>query len=108
MTGDKRACHLPTMEPHPSPERRPAPPLRVPDLGLLGMPLVLSLWLVPEGSLVLEGDRVVELLAGGATIDLEAPVTGRLAVQLIDEDAVVSVGAVLAEFVAAEPMEEEA
>ena len=47
-------------------------------------------------------------IAGGATIDLEAPVTGRLAVQLIDEDAVVSVGAVLAEFVAAEPMEEEA
>jgi len=114
VTGDKRVCPLPTMEPHSSPERRPAPPpaakhpLLVPDLGLLGMPLVLSLWLVPEGSLVLEGDRVVELLAGGATIDLEAPVTGRLAAQLIDEDAGVSVGAVLAEFVAAQSDEEEA
>ena len=36
-------------------------PIVVPDLGLGETPVVLSLWLVPQGSNVLEGDRVVEL-----------------------------------------------
>jgi pyruvate/2-oxoglutarate dehydrogenase complex dihydrolipoamide acyltransferase (E2) component len=57
-----------------------------------------SLWLVPEGAEVLAGDRVVELLAGGATIDLESPVTGRLLTQLADEDEVLAPGTVIAEF----------
>jgi pyruvate/2-oxoglutarate dehydrogenase complex dihydrolipoamide acyltransferase (E2) component len=60
-----------------------------------------SLWLVPEGAEVLEGDRVVELLAGGAIIDLESPVAGRLVVQLADEDELVTPGMVIAEFEAA-------
>jgi pyruvate/2-oxoglutarate dehydrogenase complex dihydrolipoamide acyltransferase (E2) component len=47
---------------------------------------------------VLEGDRVAELLSGGATIDLEAPVTGRLVRQLVDEDAAVTPGMAIAEF----------
>jgi len=62
------------------------------------MPVRLSLWLVPEGADVLEGDRVAELLVGGATVDLEAPVTGRLVVQLVDEDDPLTPGAVIAEF----------
>ena len=72
--------------------------LVVPDVGIVGVALVLSLWLVPEGTDVLEGDRVVELLAGGVTIDLEAPVTGRLMRVLVDEDDAVAPGTVLAEF----------
>jgi pyruvate/2-oxoglutarate dehydrogenase complex dihydrolipoamide acyltransferase (E2) component len=72
--------------------------LVVPDLGIEGVPLSLSLWLVPVGAEVLEGDRVVELLAGGASIDLGAPVAGRLVRQLVDEDETVSSGTVLAEF----------
>jgi pyruvate/2-oxoglutarate dehydrogenase complex dihydrolipoamide acyltransferase (E2) component len=68
-------------------------------VGIVGVALVLSLWLVPEGTDVLEGDRVVELLGGGVTIDLEAPVTGRLMRVLVDEDDVVAPGTVLAEFV---------
>ena len=76
-------------------------PLAVPDCGMMGMPVRLSLWLVPEGAEVLEGDRVVELLAGGATVDLEAPVAGRLVAQLVDEDDVVTPGTVIAEFEAA-------
>jgi pyruvate/2-oxoglutarate dehydrogenase complex dihydrolipoamide acyltransferase (E2) component len=75
-----------------------APQLLVPDLGMPGAALTLSLWLVPEGADVLEGDRVVELLSGAATIDLEAPVTGRLVRQLVDEDAAVTPGMVIAEF----------
>jgi len=73
-------------------------PLAVPDCGLVGLPLRVSLWLVPEGADVLEGDRVVELLAGGAIIDLESPVTGRLATQWADEDEEVFPGMVIAEF----------
>lgn len=70
----------------------------VPDCGVVGMPVRVSLWLVPENTDVLEGDRVVELLAGGATIDLEAPVSGRLVTQLADEDENVTPGMVIAEF----------
>ena len=73
----------------------------MPECGLVGMPLRVSLWLVPEGADVLEGDRVVELIAGGAILDLEAPVSGRLAAQLADEDEVVVPGMVIAEFEAA-------
>jgi pyruvate/2-oxoglutarate dehydrogenase complex dihydrolipoamide acyltransferase (E2) component len=73
-------------------------PLTVPDLGLAGVPVMLSLWLVPQGRRVLEGDRVAELVAGGVTVDLSAPVAGRCLRQLVDEDTVVVPGAVLAEF----------
>jgi pyruvate/2-oxoglutarate dehydrogenase complex dihydrolipoamide acyltransferase (E2) component len=76
-------------------------PLVVPELGLHDVALVVSLWLVPRGAAVVEGDRVVELLAGGVTIDLEAPASGRLAVQLVDEDDAVSPGMVVAEIEAA-------
>jgi pyruvate/2-oxoglutarate dehydrogenase complex dihydrolipoamide acyltransferase (E2) component len=72
-------------------------PLVVPELGLRDVALVVSLWLVPRGAAVMEGDRVVELLAGGVTIDLEAPVSGRLVAQLVDEDEAVSPGMVVAE-----------
>lgn len=72
--------------------------LVVPECGVVGMPLRLSLWLVPEGAVVTAGDRVVELVAGGATIDLEAPLTGRLVRQLADEDDAVAAGMVIAEF----------
>ena len=62
----------------------------------MGMSMRVSLWLVPEGADVLEGDRVVELLVGGATIDLESPVAGRLVTQFVDD--VVTPGTVIAEF----------
>ncbi|MFM7109494.1 MAG: biotin/lipoyl-containing protein [Planctomycetaceae bacterium] len=70
--------------------------LVAPDLG--GARAALSLWLVPVGAEVIEGDRVVELVAGGVTVDLGAPVSGRLVAQLVDEDAAVAAGTVLAEF----------
>jgi pyruvate/2-oxoglutarate dehydrogenase complex dihydrolipoamide acyltransferase (E2) component len=73
-----------------------APALVVPDLGLTEVRL--SLWLVPVGAAVVEGDRVAELVGGSATVDLEAPVTGRLMAWLIDEDQSVSAGDTLALF----------
>ena len=76
--------------------------LVVPEFGL-DVPLVVAVWLVPEGAAVTEGARVVQLVAGGVSIDLEAPVTGRLVACLVDEDESVAAGGALAEFeVAAE------
>jgi pyruvate/2-oxoglutarate dehydrogenase complex dihydrolipoamide acyltransferase (E2) component len=72
-------------------------PLVVPEFGLGDVPVIVSLWLVPAGAAVLAGDRVLELVAGGVTIDLEAPVSGRLAAQLVDEDETVAAGATVAE-----------
>lgn len=72
--------------------------LVVPDIGPLQPPLAVSLWLVPPGARVAAGDRVVELVAGGATIDLESPLSGRLVAQLVDEDEPVAPGTVIAEF----------
>ena len=70
--------------------------LIAPDLGMGGA--AVSVWLVAEGQPVVEGDRVVELVCGGATVDLEAPVTGRLVRQLVEEDEPVTPGLPLAEF----------
>ncbi len=77
-------------------------PLVVPEYGLGDVPLTVSLWLVPAGAVVLAGDRVVELVSGGVTIDLEAPVSGRLVSHLVDEDEPVTAGMVAAEVEAAE------
>jgi pyruvate/2-oxoglutarate dehydrogenase complex dihydrolipoamide acyltransferase (E2) component len=76
--------------------RPSAPALVVPALGLPEVRL--SLWLVPAGAAVVEGDRVAELVGGSATVDLEAPVTGRLVAWLVDEDQPVSAGDTLALF----------
>ena len=75
--------------------------LVVPDLGLAAGEVLVSLWLVGEGAEVSEGDRIVELVAGGATVDLEAPVSGRLVRQCVDEDTAVVPGDVLATFTSA-------
>ena len=81
-----------------APRRR----LTVPELGIGDVPLLLSLWLVPPGARVVAGDRVAELAAGGVTIDLEAPVSGRLVAQLADEDELLATGTEIAEFEVAE------
>ena len=72
-------------------------PIVVPDLGLGETPLVLSLWLVPQGSNVLEGDRIVELATNPATVDLLAPVAGECVHQFVDEDTIVFPGMIVAE-----------
>jgi pyruvate/2-oxoglutarate dehydrogenase complex dihydrolipoamide acyltransferase (E2) component len=63
-----------------------------------------SLWLVDVGATVAEGDRVVELVADGVTVDLSAPTFGTLKRTLVAEDDPVEVGRRLAVF-AAEPEE---
>jgi pyruvate/2-oxoglutarate dehydrogenase complex dihydrolipoamide acyltransferase (E2) component len=52
-------------------------PIILPDLR--AGPAVLSVWFADVGESVFEGDRLVEVLVGGATFDVAAPATGRLA-----------------------------
>lgn len=49
----------------------------MPELG--ASPITLSVWFADPGDEVYEGDRLVEVLVGGATFDVPAPATGRLA-----------------------------
>jgi 2-oxoglutarate dehydrogenase E2 component (dihydrolipoamide succinyltransferase) len=64
----------------------------VPDLGLDGVPIRVSVWLVRRGQRVAAGEPVVEILAGPATVDLSAPDDGVLAEKLVREDEAVEVG----------------
>jgi pyruvate/2-oxoglutarate dehydrogenase complex dihydrolipoamide acyltransferase (E2) component len=49
----------------------------LPDLG--ARPVRLSAWFADSGDEVFEGDRLVEVRVSGATFDVPAPATGRLA-----------------------------
>jgi pyruvate/2-oxoglutarate dehydrogenase complex dihydrolipoamide acyltransferase (E2) component len=68
-------------------------PIVLPDLG--AFPLLLSAWLAGTGEEVLIGDRLVEVLAGGATFDVPAPATGRLIEKLALPDDPLTPGQVL-------------
>jgi pyruvate/2-oxoglutarate dehydrogenase complex dihydrolipoamide acyltransferase (E2) component len=52
-------------------------PVVMPDLGVPSARL--SVWFAEPGDSVYEGDRLVEVRVGGATFDVSAPATGRLA-----------------------------
>ena len=70
--------------------------LLLPDLGMDQQPTTLSLWLVEAGSEVTEGDRLAEVLAGAATVDLPSPASGVLAETLVGEDETIVPGQALA------------
>jgi 2-oxoglutarate dehydrogenase E2 component (dihydrolipoamide succinyltransferase)/2-oxoisovalerate dehydrogenase E2 component (dihydrolipoyl transacylase) len=54
-------------------------PILLPDLG--AGEVTLSLWYAEPGESVLAGERIVEVLADGATFDVTAPATGTLMVK---------------------------
>ena len=70
-------------------------PLVLPDLGLGDMSIAISVWLVPRGATVMEGDRLVEVLADSVTVDLPSPANGVLIETLAAEDDLVVPGQVL-------------
>ena len=72
--------------------------LCLPDLGLDDQPIALSGWFVPRGARVTAGERVAEILAGPATVDLPSPVDGVLVQRLVDVDEPITVGQPLAVF----------
>ncbi len=67
--------------------------LTVPELGLNeAEEILVSCWLVGCGDELIEGDRVVELLAGDITFDVSAPATGRLVRIAVEPDEKVRPG----------------
>jgi 2-oxoglutarate dehydrogenase E2 component (dihydrolipoamide succinyltransferase) len=70
--------------------------LLLPELGMGETPVVASVWLVEVGADVIEGERLLEVVAGAATVDLPSPATGRLVELLVDEDDELTVGQRLA------------
>jgi len=65
----------------------------LPDLG--SDPVSLSVWFADSDDVVFEGDRLVEVLTNGATFDVPAPATGRLAEKYALPDDPLSPGQVL-------------
>jgi pyruvate/2-oxoglutarate dehydrogenase complex dihydrolipoamide acyltransferase (E2) component len=68
-------------------------PVVLPDLG--AAPVALSLWFAGVGESVFEGERLVEVLANGATFDVSAPVSGKLVERLAWPGDVLRPGQVL-------------
>ncbi|HZT82095.1 MAG TPA: biotin/lipoyl-containing protein [Gemmataceae bacterium] len=65
----------------------------LPELG--AAPVRLSAWFADAGDVVYEGDRLVEVLADGATFDVPSPATGRLAEKRAWANDVLTPGQVL-------------
>lgn len=70
--------------------------LHLPHFDLPGTPITVCSWHVNLGQRVIEGDRLVEVLAGDATIDLPAPASGLLVERCAEVDQPVKTGDVLA------------
>lgn len=68
-------------------------PVLLPDLG--AAPVAVSLWFAGVGDSVFEGERLVEVLAAGATFDVSAPVSGKLVERLVWPGDVLRPGQVL-------------
>lgn len=56
----------------------PQVPLVLTDLDLGEIPVLACSWLADQGARVVQGDRLLEVVAGEVTIDLAAPASGRL------------------------------
>jgi pyruvate/2-oxoglutarate dehydrogenase complex dihydrolipoamide acyltransferase (E2) component len=69
-------------------------------------PVRLSVWFAEPGDLVYEGDRLVEVLVGGATFDVAAPATGRLIEKRAFPDDALQVGQILGLVEAESPRDE--
>jgi pyruvate/2-oxoglutarate dehydrogenase complex dihydrolipoamide acyltransferase (E2) component len=70
--------------------------LCLPDLDLGDTPVTACSWHVKVGQRVVEGDRLLEVLAGDVTVDLPSPATGVLAERRVEIDDRLTVGQVLA------------
>ncbi|MCE5267178.1 MAG: lipoyl domain-containing protein [Planctomycetaceae bacterium] len=68
----------------------------LPDLGLGDVPISVSVWLVKRGERVAEGEPLVEVMAGPATVDLPSPADGVLVQKLVGEGETIAVGQRLA------------
>lgn len=77
---------------------QPAPQriaFQLPPLGLDGQTITASNWFAARGARVLEGDRLLEILAGDVIVDLPAPATGILESKAVAEDDRLTTGQLL-------------
>jgi pyruvate/2-oxoglutarate dehydrogenase complex dihydrolipoamide acyltransferase (E2) component len=74
---------------------QPRVSLVLPELGIRDVPILVGQWLVEVGREVSEGDRILEIVAGSATVDLPAPASGILQETLVAEDDRIHVGQTL-------------
>jgi len=70
--------------------------LRMPDLDVGHTIVTASTWHAAVGSRVIEGDRLLEVLAGEVTVDLAAPASGRLTQRCVEVDERIAIGQRLA------------
>lgn len=70
--------------------------LKMPELGTEVTEAQIDMWLKGVGDEVSSGEEIVAVTTPKVSFELEAPETGTLAEILIEEDAVVGVGTVLA------------
>lgn len=73
----------------------PQVPLQLPDLDLGEFPVLACSWLAEQGSHVVQGDRLLEVVAGEVSVDLEAPASGRLVQRCVGPEDVLTVGQTL-------------
>jgi pyruvate/2-oxoglutarate dehydrogenase complex dihydrolipoamide acyltransferase (E2) component len=70
--------------------------LRMPELGIEGPPMTVSLWFARRGRRVVQGEPLVEILCGPATVDLPAPADGILVEKAASLDDEIQAGQILA------------
>ena len=70
-------------------------PIRLPNLGAEASEATIESWLVAVGDQVAAGDPVVAIETEKATVEIEAPVAGRLAEITVPAGDVAPVGATL-------------
>lgn len=71
-------------------------PVRLPNLGAETTEALVSAWLKKVGDPVTEGEAIAELETAKATVELEAPVAGRLIEILVIAGEEATVGDVVA------------
>jgi pyruvate/2-oxoglutarate dehydrogenase complex dihydrolipoamide acyltransferase (E2) component len=70
--------------------------LRLPDLDLPGVTVSACSWHAAVGQRVIEGDRLLEIVAGDVAVDLPVPISGVLIQRCVEIDQPLSAGQVLA------------
>lgn len=70
--------------------------LRLPNLDLPGVAITATAWHAAVGQQVVEGDRLLEVLAGDVTVDLPSPSSGVLVERCVEVDQPLEVGQLLA------------
>jgi pyruvate/2-oxoglutarate dehydrogenase complex dihydrolipoamide acyltransferase (E2) component len=68
----------------------------MPNLDLGDMPMTACSWHAAAGARVVEGDRLLEVLAGEVTVDLAAPASGTLVLRCVDVDEPLHINQLLA------------